>query len=121
MTSKPVATGVSGADGSKVKLSEENGSGAKPAPDGRIVFCQGSARRLVAVDLKSGQLEVLADQVEPNDLVVTAQGQVYFTATGSGEVTSVDLSSKTKRMVATGITAPNGIALSPDGGTLGGK
>jgi enterochelin esterase family protein len=105
-------------DGMKTKLSDENGSGAKPAPDGRIVFCQGGKKRLVAMDPKTNAVEVLAENVAPNDLVVTAQGWVYFTDTGKGEIIGVEIKSKTVCTAARGITAPNGIALSPDGGTL---
>lgn len=107
-----------GADGRKEQLSTENGSGARLAPDGRTVFCQGKLKRLVAMDLKSGRTDVLAEGVAPNDLVVTAQGWVYFTSTAAGEVIGVELKSKTKRVMAGGLAGPNGIALSPDGGTL---
>jgi enterochelin esterase-like enzyme/sugar lactone lactonase YvrE len=105
-------------DGTKTKLSEDNGSGAKRAPDGRTVFCQGKQKRLVIKDLTSGVMDVLAEGVQPNDLVVTAQGWVYFTQTGTGEIIGVEIKSKTQRTVASGLTGPNGIALSPDGGTL---
>ena len=105
-------------DGAKTKLADENGSGAKRAPDGRLILCQGSKKRLAAFDPKSGTLEVLAENVAPNDLVVAANGWVYFTETGKGEVIAVELKTKTLRTAATGITGPNGIALSPDGGTL---
>ena len=105
-------------DGKKTKLSDESGSGAKLAPDGRVVFCQGSKKRLVAMDLKTSAVDVLAENVSPNDLVVTAQEWVYFTDTSKGEVIFVDLKKKATHIAAAGITAPNGIALSPDGGTL---
>jgi enterochelin esterase-like enzyme/sugar lactone lactonase YvrE len=105
-------------EGRKEKLSDSHGSGARLAPDGRVVFCQGHEKRLAAMDLKTGQPEVLAEGVMPNDLVVTAQGWIYFTSTGAGEVVGVEIKSKTKRTMASGIAAPNGIALSPDGGTL---
>ncbi len=105
-------------DGTKTKLSDENGSGAKRAPDGRIIFCQGSKKRLVAMSPQTGTIEVLAENVAPNDLVVTAQGWAFFTETGKGEVIGVDLKTKAVRTAASGITGPNGIALSPDGGTL---
>lgn len=103
-------------DGKKSKVSDENGSGAKLAPDGRLVFCQG--KRVVAYEVKSAAREVLAEEVQPNDLVVTSQGWIYFTETGKGEVTFVDLKSKSKQVAAIGIKAPNGIGISPDGGTL---
>jgi len=106
------------ATGEKTRISEENGSGAKLAPDGRLVFCQGKLKRLVAMDPKTMVVDVLAENVQPNDLVVTAAGRAYFTHTGKGEVVAVDLKTKAMSIAATGITAPNGIALAPDGGTL---
>ena len=66
------------------------------------------------MDLKTSVVEVLAENVAPNDLVVTAQGWAYFTDTGKGEVIGVEIKSKKVRTAASGITAPNGIALSPD-------
>ena len=105
-------------DGMKTKLSDENGSGVKRAPDGRIILCQGSKKRLVAMTPQTGSVEVLAENVAPNDLVVTSQGWAFFTETGKGEVIGVDLKTKAVRTAASGITGPNGIALSPDGGTL---
>lgn len=105
-------------DGTKTLVTAENGSGAKTAPDGRIVFCQGGRSRLVAADLKTGTTERLAEGVQPNDLVVTPQGWIYFTDTGKGEIVFVDLKTKVRKTAASGIAAPNGIALSPDGGTL---
>ncbi|MES2706130.1 MAG: alpha/beta hydrolase-fold protein [Verrucomicrobiota bacterium] len=105
-------------DGTRTQVTATFGSGAKTAADGRVVFCQGKESRIVAVDLKTSALEVLAENVKPNDLVVTPQGWVYFTDTGKGEVVFVDMKTKTVRSAADGITAPNGIALSPDGGTL---
>ena len=73
---------------------------------------------MVAFDLKSRAIDVLAEDVRPNDLVVNAKGHVYFTETRLKQVTFLDPSTKVRRAVDTGITAPNGIALSADGGTL---
>lgn len=61
---------------------------------------------------------MLAASVQPNDLVVTRRGHVYFTQTGKQEVTLIDPSSGQVQAVDQGITAPNGITLSPDQGTL---
>jgi flavin prenyltransferase len=58
-------------DGKKTRLSEEPVSGLKLGPDGRIYACQGSKTRLIAIDLKSGEITTLAEGVRPNDLVVT--------------------------------------------------
>ena len=101
-------------------------SGLKFGPDGRLYACTqgptgnlaGTAKKqVVALEVPSGKLTVLADDVQPNDLVVSHKGYVYFTETGKGQVTIVDAQGHV-RVGATGINAPNGITLSPDQGTL---
>ncbi len=99
----------------------ENGpkiSGLKFGPDGRIYACtQGPKKQIVAFALPSKEMTVLADNVQPNDLVVSYKGFVYFTDTGKGQIAIVDAKGNV-RTGATGIKAPNGITLSPDQGTL---
>ena len=110
--------------GAKTKISDEAGSGLKITPTG-IYACQGSKKRLVFIDWKAGapaagasSVTVLAENVNPNDLAVTKDGRVYFTETGKHQVSLYDPKTKTVRAVDTGIAGPNGIAISPDGGTL---
>lgn len=92
-------------------------SGLKFGPDGRLYACtQGPAKQIVAFD-KEGKMSVIADNVQPNDLVVNRKGWVYFTDTGKGQVMSVDPKGVLK-VAASGINKPNGISLSPDLGTL---
>ena len=98
-------------------------SGMHFGPDGRIYACQGgSFGRIVAFDLKVGKMEVIAENVRPNDLVVTSDGHVYFTETAKMQISHIppgrsvqaaDVASKTD-----GPQRPNGIALTPDQGTL---
>lgn len=93
-------------------------SGLKFGPDGRLYACtQGPKKQLVAIEVPSGKVNVLADDVQPNDLVVSRKGFAYFTETGKGQVTIVDAKGSS-RVGATGINAPNGISLSPDQQTL---
>ena len=93
-------------------------SGLKFGPDGRLYACtQGPKKQLVAIDVPSGKITVLADNVQPNDLIVSRKGYAYFTETGKGQVTIVDAKGNV-RVGATGINAPNGITLSPDQGTV---
>lgn len=107
-------------DGTKTKLVDDLGSGLKWGPDGRLYACQGAKKRLVAFDLKQNPpaMEVLAEDVNPNDLVVTYKGDVYFTETGKHQVTRIAAKTHEKSAADVGITAPNGITLSPDQGTL---
>ena len=106
------------AAGKTTKLFPEAASGLMFGPDGRLYACQGNLKRIAAFDVKSGMIDVLATDVHPNDLVITRAGKIYFTETRKRQVSMVDLKSGNKRVVDTGITAPNGIALSADGGTL---
>ena len=93
-------------------------SGLKLGPDGRIYACtQSPKKQVVAFTLPEGTMTVLADDVQPNDLVVSRRGNVYFTETGKGQVTLIDTNGH-MRAVATGISSPNGIGLSPDHGSL---
>src|SRR5262245_15847388 len=88
-------------------------SGLRFRPDGRLYACtQGPKKQVVAFEMPSGKMTVLADNVQPNDLVVSRKGFVYFTETGKGQVTIVDAQGNV-HVGATGIKAPNGITLSP--------
>ena len=68
-------------DGVKTKLNDESVSGMKFGPDGRVYACQNAKKRLIAIDFKTGAVEVIAEDVVPNDLVVTHRGHVFFTET----------------------------------------
>jgi enterochelin esterase family protein len=107
-------------DGTKTKIADEPGSGLKWGPDGRLYACQGSKKRLVAIDVKAQPtaVEVIAEDVQPNDLAMSRSGAIFFTDTGKKQVIHVNAKTKEKRVADEGIAAPNGIALSPDQGTL---
>src|SRR6266404_1343031 len=92
-------------------------SGLKFGPDGRLYACQSGLKRLIAFDFPSGIQTVISEGVEPNDLVITHKGYIYFTETSKKQVTLIDANG-TKRTVDTGINAPNGLTLSRDQGTL---
>ncbi len=87
-------------------------SGAHFAPDGRIYACQPRLKRVVAFK-PPGKVTVLAENVQPNDLVVSHRGFVYFTETRKQQVTIIDPEGKIHETV-TEIVRPNGIAFSPD-------
>ncbi|MDE0865923.1 MAG: SMP-30/gluconolactonase/LRE family protein [Rubripirellula sp.] len=98
-------------------------SGMHFGPDGRIYACQGGTYgRIVAFDLQTGMMEVIAENVKPNDLVVTNDGHIYFTETSKMQVSHIKPGGKVQAAdVATkadGPQRPNGITLTPDQGTL---
>ena len=97
-------------------------SGMQFAPDGRMIACQGGTFGRIVAFTPQGEMQVIAEGVKPNDLVVTHTGGIYFTETQAKQVThippggaavAVDIST-----VDDGVQKPNGIALSPDQGTL---
>lgn len=84
-------------------------------PDGRLFGCRNGDRQIV-VYRPDGTYEVLAGDVDSNDLAVTAAGGVYFSDPKGGRVWYVPPGGK-KRVVADGLK-PNGVILWPDGQTL---
>jgi enterochelin esterase family protein len=108
-------------DGAVSKFMEDGPkiSGLKFGADGRLYACtQAPKKQVIAITLPAKKIAVLADNVQPNDLIVSAKGFVYFTETGKGQVTGIDVEAAKVFTAATKLNAPNGIALSPDGGTL---
>ena len=92
-------------------------SGLQWGADGKLYACVSRARIVVSFD-KDGKMTQLADEVRPNDLVVTHDGNVYFTMTPTSEIRRIDPAGKMS-VVSTGdVSKPNGITLSPDQGTL---
>ena len=100
--------------------------------EGRLVLCEGRARRLSRLD-DAGRVG-LVQRYEgrrlnsPNDLAVDAGRGVYFTDPryGTGDDRELDVegvyywpaAGGEVRQIIVDLRKPNGIALSPDGGTL---
>jgi enterochelin esterase family protein len=63
-------------------------------------------------------VKTVAEGVKPNDLAVTREGLILITQTGARQVTRINPQTGEVATVDTGITKPNGIVLSNDGGTL---
>jgi sugar lactone lactonase YvrE len=94
-------------------------SGLKFGPDGRFYAAaqaDGSTKaRIVAIDPTTKAVTDLATEVNPNDLVVSKAGRIYYTDTGAGQVLMISTSpasSGRPQPVAKGIQAPNGISFS---------
>lgn len=106
-------------------------------PKGRLVVAEGANtggnRRVTATDLKTGKIEILADNYQgkkfnsPNDVAVDRAGRVYFTdpryvgkeprELDFEGVFRIDPDGVVTRL-NTGAARPNGIVVSPDGKTL---
>ena len=76
-----------------------------------------NAKKIIVIDPATKAIETVATDVQPNDLVVSKDGFIYFTDTGAGTVVKVPTSARKMSrppVAAGGINKPNGIALSPD-------
>jgi gluconolactonase len=116
---------------------EPGSNGLTIGPDGQLVLCQHGDRRVAKLN-KTGAFETLADRFEgkrfnsPNDLCFDKAGNLYFTDPPYGlpdtfksalrelPFTGVYRVSKEGKLslVSKDMTAPNGVALSPDEKTL---
>jgi sugar lactone lactonase YvrE len=85
-------------------------------PDGRLYGCQNGKKRIVAYD-SAGKDTPIAEDAKSNDLVVTRTGGVYFTDPENQQIWYVPPGGE-KRVVERGLGYANGIALTPDQGTL---
>lgn len=115
---KPAIYKVDAASGENTVIASEAVSGLEFGPDGLLYGCQGAKNRVISIDPKSGAVATVAENVTPNDMAITANGQIYITETRAKQVTKIDIASGDVSVVDTGINRPNGIALSNDGGTL---
>lgn len=100
---------------------------------GMLIGCQGSARKLVAIDAQ-GAITVLAETFEgkkfnsPNDLWIDPKGGIYFTDPRYGNRPGIEMESedlyylkpdrKTVVRAASGFVRPNGVVGTPDGKML---
>lgn len=114
----PAIYRISAADGTRTEIAKESVSGLEFGPDGLLYACQGSQKRVISIDLKSGEIKAVANNVAPNDLAITKDGFLFFTETGAQQVTRINLKSGEVSAADVGINRPNGIAVSNDGGTL---
>jgi gluconolactonase len=96
---------------------------------GRLLACEAGAGRITRTDMKTGNVEVLADAFEGkpiggvNDITLDGQGRIYFTSRFGTElkqgqvngVYRIDPDGSLARLLATPqVDMPNGIVTSPD-------
>lgn len=92
-------------------------SGLQWGADGKLYACVAKEQRVVCFS-QDGQETELVKDVRPNDLVVTADGNLYFTMTPTKEIRRIDPSGKMTVVSEGVVNKPNGITLSRDQGTL---
>lgn len=92
-------------------------SGLQWGADGNLYACVAREQRVVRFS-KDGKETELVKDVRPNDLVVTHDGNLYFTMTPTKEIRRIDPSGKMTVVSEGVVTKPNGITLSRDQGTL---
>lgn len=103
--------------------SPNGAQGVVELEDGTLLVAEAATGRLVRVDTSEPAVAtVLAEGLGgPVGLVADTKAKepgVYVTEVRSGKVTRVRLSDGARRTVATGLKAPEGIALHPDGGLI---
>ncbi len=92
-------------------------------PRGRLIGCQSTSGRIVAIDVATKAITEIASQFEgvrfnsPNDLVVDRAGNIYFTDRNGNGVYFIATDNSVKKIIST-LTLPNGILLSIDEKTL---
>ncbi|WP_153555632.1 alpha/beta hydrolase-fold protein [Roseimaritima sediminicola] len=105
-------------EGNRHLICEEAVSGLEFGPDGRLFACQAGKKRVITIDPDSGQVEEVASGFAPNDLAIASDGNLYITETRQQKIVRVNPDSGAVLALPTEIAGPNGIALSPDEGTL---
>lgn len=107
------------ADGTQqTVVAKEAVSGLEFGPGGLLYGCQGAKSRVISIHPDSGDVSVIASDVKPNDLAVLSDGFIMITETKAQQVTAIEIESGAVTVADVGITRPNGIAVSGDGGTL---
>jgi len=102
----------------KVTLFAENTArtaGLMFGPDDRLYAGRIDDQKIVAYDM-TGKMEIIAEGIRSNDLVVASDGGIYITDPRGKRVWYIGPDRK-KRVVATNLR-PNGIILTADEGTL---
>lgn len=108
-------------DAATGKLSDFLNDGGKTSGlalgPGGVLFASQSGKQTIAKIDTTGKLTIFAEEAPGNDLIVARDGGVYCTDSGKGNILYISPAGE-KRVVVEGVKFPNGIILTPDGGTL---
>jgi gluconolactonase len=97
-------------------LDAKRSSGTAFGPDGKRYVVAGATKQILCYDV-NGKETVIADSISGNDLVVSANGNIYVTAPDGTEKPSriyLIRPNGGKTVVDLGLKFANGIALTPD-------
>jgi sugar lactone lactonase YvrE len=105
-------------------------NGARFGPDGQLFVADRGCRAILRFSIETGERAIYVDNWDgrpfqgPNDLVFGRDGTMYFTdpvnSTLGNPIGAVYAATPERSVirVATDVTFPNGLAVTPDGGTL---
>ncbi|WP_417736627.1 SMP-30/gluconolactonase/LRE family protein [Rosistilla oblonga] len=88
-------------------------NGISLGPDGRLYGAASGARQIRAWDLKTLEMEVIAEGTTSNDIVVRHDGTIYYTDPPAGKIWSLDAKTRERKAVDN-FKDCNGIGLSAD-------
>lgn len=102
-------------DGKVSVFAEKTGGadGMAFGPDGRLYAACNQDRCIASWDISTGERKVIASDLDPNDLTVAHDGNLWFTDHKNRKIWHVAPDGK-KQQVDEGLSLPNGIVLSPD-------
>lgn len=85
------------------------------APDGKTLYgCQGDPGALVAWNIETKEMRVLAKDVKPNDVIAAHDGTVYFSEPRSKKIWVIPASGGEVKVAGEGYSGVNGVNLSTD-------
>ncbi len=106
-----------GLDGTVQLFQEATGqtNGLAFAPDGITLYgCQREPGGLIAWNTETGEQQVLAKGVRPNDVVAAADGTVYFSEPRTRQIWMIPAGGGEAKVAGTGYSGVNGVVLSTD-------
>lgn len=105
-----------GLDGAVSVFAEKTGGadGMAFGPDGRLYAACNQDRCIAAWDTASGERKVIAQDLDPNDVTVASNGNLWFTDHKNRKVWHVAPDGKKTQVDEGSLAMPNGITLSPD-------
>jgi sugar lactone lactonase YvrE/enterochelin esterase-like enzyme len=101
-------------DGKVTVFAEDTGAanGMMFGADGRLYACANGKKQITAYT-EDGKAAIIAEGFESNDLCIGQNGNIYVTDPPTKEVWLIRPNGQ-KQVVDKGITAPNGVRLTPD-------